>query len=113
MVAEFSSFSKNFAEKAPKPKTAGLQDFLSMFDQEKEDPSKMVEQKQEEQVIVSDYLTYEKGGIITTEGFYVTKNATVKGKLRFLSEYLLFEPMTIPENEQVWLIHLFMSMNLG
>ena len=31
-VAEFNHFSKNFVEKAPKPKTDGLKDFLNMFD---------------------------------------------------------------------------------
>lgn len=39
ITAEFSSFSKNFSEKAPKPK-AGLKDFLNMFDSHKSDPSK-------------------------------------------------------------------------
>ena len=31
-VAEFNHFSKNFVEKAPKPKTDGLKDFLNLFD---------------------------------------------------------------------------------
>lgn len=35
---EFANFSKNFLSKAPKPKT-DLQDFLSMFDQVKMDPT--------------------------------------------------------------------------
>lgn len=74
IIAEFSNFSKNFSEKAPKPKS-GLQDFLSMFDQEKQDPSTQGEDRDDDAIIVSDYLLYEKGEIMKTDGYYVTKAA--------------------------------------
>lgn len=94
-IAEFSSFSKNFKEKAPQPKT-GLQNFLSMFHEEKHDPSaKEEETKDNDDIIVSDYLRYEKGEVLVTEAVYVTKIAQVKGVLRFTEERMHFEPVSV------------------
>jgi hypothetical protein len=101
--AEFSSFSKNFSEKAPKPK-AGLRDFLSMFDSQKSDPSKSHHDSKNEDddtVVAKDYLKYEKGGILKVEGYYVNKIAHIKGNLVFSKQYLKFEPNHCPENEPV------------
>ena len=101
--AEFSSFSKNFSEKAPKPK-AGLRDFLSMFDSQKSDPSKSLQDSKNEDddtVVAKDYLKYEKGGILKVEGYYVNKLAHIKGNLVLSKQYLKFEPIHCPENEPV------------
>ena len=91
--AEFSNFSKNFSEKAPKPK-AGLRDFLSMFDQQKSDPSKHDSKGEDDDtVLAQDYIKHEKGGILKVEGFYVNKLAHIKGTLIFSKQYLKFEPL--------------------
>ena len=73
-----------------------------MFDQDKHDPSDQHEEnKEEDAIIVNDYIIYEKGDIMRTEGYYVTKAAQVKGNFRFCKEYLQFEPVKCPENNQV------------
>jgi hypothetical protein len=91
--AEFTNFSKNFSEKAPKPK-AGLRDFLSMFDSHKSDPSKQDSKGEDDDTVVAkDYLKHEKGGILKVEGFYVNKLAHIKGNLIFNKKYLKFEPL--------------------
>jgi hypothetical protein len=103
VTAEFSSFSKNFSEKAPKPK-AGLRDFLSMFDSQKSDPSKSHNDSKNEDddtVVAKDYLKYEKGETLKVEGYYVNKLAHIKGNLVFSKQYLKFEPIQCPENEPV------------
>lgn len=72
-----------------------------MFEPEKQDPIKIEITKEEEEIIVSDYLQYEKGEILQTEAYYVTKVATVKGMLRFMKDYLKFEAADISENDHV------------
>lgn len=75
-----------------------------MFDQEKQDPSTQGEDRDDDAIIVSDYLLYEKGEIMKTDGYYVTKAAQVKGLLIFSKEYLKFEPVKCPENDSVRLV---------
>lgn len=70
-----------------------------MFDQEKKDPSK--KQNDDDEVIVSDYLKYDKEQVLKTEGYYVTKAAQVKGILSFNKDFLQFDPVKSPENEIV------------
>jgi hypothetical protein len=76
-VAEFSSFSKNFTDKAPKTKP-GVKDFLNMFDnQTKTDPSKPFDCNldDDDTIVISDYLKYEKKDELKTEGYYINKLA--------------------------------------
>jgi hypothetical protein len=108
-IAEFSSFSKNFSDKAPKPKS-GLKDFLNMFDhQSKIDPSKPVDNEDDDTVIIGDYLRYEKKDELTTEGFYVNKMAQVKGNIIFTPTHLKFIPMKCEENQTVCLITIIIN----
>ena len=72
-----------------------------MFDQVKQDPSKPGEKDDEDEIIVSDYLKYEKGEILRTEGYYITKVAPVKGHIKLCKDYLQFEPINCAENECV------------
>lgn len=101
-VDEFSNFSKNFMNKAPKPKS-DLQDFLSMFEQQKMDPIMLEELKDEEEetVVVHDYLTFEKDQVLKTEAYYVTKQSQIKGFLFIKPGILYFEPVDSDENEIV------------
>jgi|LauGreDrversion4_2_1035121.scaffolds.fasta_scaffold2555229_1 hypothetical protein len=46
-----------------------------MFDQVKTDPSKQEENKDDEDIVISDYFKYEKGAVLKTEAYYVTKIA--------------------------------------
>lgn len=71
-IEEFSNFSKNFENNAPKHKD-NLDDFLSVFDPSKHDPVLLEESKRDEEVIVSDYLKCGKEGVYKTEAFYCTK----------------------------------------
>ena len=76
-TAEFSSFSKNFSDKAPKVKP-GVKDFLNMFDSQfKSDPSQNPSTKDDDDdtIVISDYLKYEKKNELKTEGYYVNKLA--------------------------------------
>jgi hypothetical protein len=59
------------------------------------------EQKDEDAIAISDFLIFEKGEIMRTEGFYVTKAAQVKGNFRFNSQYIEFTPSLCKENESV------------
>ncbi len=102
-AAEFSSFSKNFSDKAPKTKP-GVKDFLNMFDnQTKSDPSKPAENNQDEDdtIVISDYLKYERKDELKTEGYYVNKLAQVKGNIIFTPTHLKFEPVHCEENQTV------------
>ena len=101
-VDEFSNFSKNFLNKAPKPKS-DLQDFLSMFEQQKMDPIMLEELKDEEDdsVVIHDFLTFEKDNVLKSEGYYVTKQSQIKGVLYIKPGILIFEPVDSDENEIV------------
>jgi hypothetical protein len=66
-----------------------------MFHEEKHDPSVKEEEKKDDEIIVSDYLRYEKGEVLVTEAIYVTKMAQVKGMLRFTEERIHFEPVSV------------------
>lgn len=46
-----------------------------MFDQVKKDPSKPEENKDDDDIVIADYFKYEKGGVLKTEAYYVTKVA--------------------------------------
>lgn len=74
MFDEFSNFSKNFVSKLPQPKS-DLKDFLTMFQQEKIDPSLMSEVKDEDVISVGDYISYDKDHVMKTEAYYVTKTS--------------------------------------
>ena len=101
-IDEFSNFSKNFLNKAPKPKS-DLQDFLSMFEQQKMDPIMLEELKDEEDdsVVIHDFLTFEKDNVLKSEGYYVTKQSQIKGVLYIKPGILIFEPVDSDENEIV------------
>ena len=101
-VDEFSNFSKNFLNKAPKPKS-DLQDFLSMFEQQKMDPIMLEELKDEEDdsVVIHDFLTFEKDNVLKSEGYYVTKQSQIKGVLYIKPGIIIFEPVDSDENEIV------------
>jgi hypothetical protein len=101
-VDEFSNFSKNFMNKAPKPKS-DLQDFLSMFEQQKMDPILLEELKEEEEdtIVVHEFLTFEKDNVLKTEAYYVTKHSQIKGFLLIKPGILHFEPVDSEENEIV------------
>lgn len=87
--------------KAPKPKTH-LQDFLSMFDQVKQDPTKHLEEhKDDDEIIISDYLSYDKDHHLKTEAYYVTKMAQIKGMLSMDQHAINFHPVKCAENEAV------------
>jgi hypothetical protein len=49
LAEEFSNFSKNFENRAPQQKNE-LQDFLSQFDQVKQEPQTVEEQREEEAI---------------------------------------------------------------
>lgn len=102
MIDEFSNFSKNFMNKAPKPKS-DLQDFLSMFEQQKLDPIMLEELKDEEEetVVIHDFLTFEKDHVLRTEAYYVTKQSQIKGLLLIKPTILQFDPVESEENEIV------------
>ena len=91
--------------KAPKPKS-DLQDFLSMFEQQKVDPILLEELKDEEDesVVVHDFLTFEKDNVLKTEAYYVTKQSQIKGLLLIKPGILLFEPVESEDNEIVSII---------
>ena len=72
-----------------------MQNFLSMFHEEKHDPSVKEEESKDDDIIVADYLRYEKGEVLVTEALYVTKIAQVKGVLRFTEEHMHFEPVSV------------------
>lgn len=73
-----------------------------MFDQEKQDPSTQHEEhKEDDQVIVSDYLYYEKGEVLRTEAYYVTKQGHIRGVLKLNADYMHFEPVKCDENTMV------------
>ncbi len=45
-----------------------------MFDQVKEDPAKLEENKEEEEsIVVSDYIHYDKGQVLKTDAYYCTR----------------------------------------
>lgn len=46
-----------------------------MFDQVQQDPSKPEGKDDDDEIIVSDYIKYEKGDVLKTEAYYVTKAA--------------------------------------
>ena len=70
-----------------------------MFDhQSKIDPSKPVDNDEEDGVILGDYLHYEKKDELVTEGYYVNKMAQVKGKIIFKPTHLKFIPFACEEN---------------
>ena len=52
-------------------------------------------------VILSDYLQFEKGDIMKTEGSYVTKAAQVQGSLIFTKDFVQFIPLTTKVNQHV------------
>ena len=95
--------------KAPKPKS-DLQDFLSMFEQQKMDPIMLEELKDEEDdsVVIHDFLTFEKDSVLKTEAYYVTKQSQIKGTLYIKPGLLYFEPIDSDENEIVRIVVLTM-----
>lgn len=67
-----------------------------MFHEEKHDPSaKVDEESKDDEIIVADYLRYEKGEVLVTDAIYVTKIAQVKGVLRLTEEHMHFEPVSV------------------
>lgn len=46
-----------------------------MFDQVKQDPTKLDNLKDEDTIEVSDYLKYDKDQVLKTDAYYVTKLA--------------------------------------
>lgn len=62
-------------------------------------------------MIVSDYIIYEKGDIMKTEGYYVTKTAQVKGNFRFNRDYMQFEAVKCAENNSVSLAYFILSFS--
>ncbi len=80
-----------------------------MFDhQERQDPSSQAneEHKEDDQVIISDFLFYEKGEVLRTEAYYVTKQGHIRGVLRLNADYMHFEPIKCDENNIVRLFYL-------
>lgn len=66
-----------------------------MFDnQTKTDPSKPFDCNldDDDTIVISDYLKYEKKDELKTEGYYVNKIAQVKGHITFTPTHLKFEP---------------------
>lgn len=64
-----------------------------MFDNQfKSDPSKQSQTKDDDDdtIVISDYLKYEKKNELKTEGYYVNKLAQVKGNIIFTPTYLKF-----------------------
>lgn len=86
-IEEFSNFSKNFESRAPKQKEE-IKDFLNVFEQVKQDPMTINENKDDDDIVVSDFLKYDKEGVIRSEAFYCTKMGEVKGTLAFFKNYM-------------------------
>lgn len=57
------------------------------------------EKKEEEAIIVSDYIKVDKNEVIKTEAYYCTKLGQVKGVLTMLASYMQFDPVQCQENE--------------
>lgn len=88
---EYSTFNKNFENKQPKKKNE-LEDFLSIFDQSKQDPLTLA-QKEDEEVVVTDFFAMDKDGVYRTESFYCTKVGQVRGLMTFYQTYMQFDPI--------------------
>jgi hypothetical protein len=73
-----------------------------MFDQVKEDPAKLEEAREEEEtIVVSDYITYNKDQVLTSDAFYCTRFGQVRGTLSLMDKYLQFDPIECPDNESL------------
>lgn len=61
-----------------------------MFDQIKSDPSQLEELKgkDEDTIVVSDYVYYDKDQVLKTEVQYVTKKYQLRGILSLYPEYM-------------------------
>ncbi len=74
------------------------------------DPILLEEMKEEEdQIVVGDYLIYEKDAVLKTEAFYVTKQTQIKGFIYMKASYILFEPVECEDNEIVITLKIYLS----
>ena len=77
-----------------------------MFDQVKQDPTKQFEEnKDDDEIVISDYMTYDKDHHLKTEAYYVTKMAQIKGALLMDKHSINFHPVKCAENELVFKFH--------
>ena len=54
----------------------------------KQDPLTIKDTKDEDAIVVSDFLKYDKDGVMKTDAFYCTKMGEVKGVLSFYKNYM-------------------------
>lgn len=71
-----------------------------MFEQVKQEPATIEEKKDEEDIVVTDYLQHSmKNNAYKTDAYYCTKLGQVKGMLLILDDVMLFEAVQCQENE--------------
>lgn len=51
----------------------------------------MKDTKDDDAIVVSDYLKYDKDGVIKTDAYYCTKMGEVKGVLSFHKDYMQYD----------------------
>ena len=59
----------------------------------KQEPIQVKGKKEEEAILVSDYIKIDKHQVIKTEAYYCTKLGQVKGVLTLLGDYFQFDPV--------------------
>lgn len=53
----------------------------------------MEEEKDEETIVVGDYVSYDKDHVMKTDAFYMTKQNQIKGYIQITKNYLQFNPI--------------------
>ena len=61
----------------------------------------MKDTKDDDSIVVSDYLKYDKDGVMKTDAYYCTKMGEVKGILSFHKNYMQYDAVSSPENDFV------------
>ena len=59
------------------------------------------EAKDEDTIVVGDYIFYDKEQVLRTEVYYVTKQSQIKGMIYLQQKFMVFEPANCPENHMV------------
>lgn len=57
----------------------------------KQDPTAMKDTRDDDAIVVSDYLRYDKDGIMRTDTYYCTKMGEVRGVLAFHKNYMQYD----------------------
>jgi hypothetical protein len=55
--------------------------------------------RDDDTIVVSDYLKTYKDGVVRTDTYYCTKMGEVRGTLAFHKNYMQYDAIPCPENE--------------